>query len=617
MAKRIGQIAVNLSANSAAFTRDLNKAQQNLRSNSARMNRSLSVLERSFGKIQRSSANMIRGMTSWRAVVGTLAGTAGLGTLIKNSLETADAIAKSADVIGIRTGALQEYQHAARLSGVDTELLNKSFSAFSKRVGEARQETGPLTSYLKKFDEQLLANIRNSSTIEQALDLVFKRMGSLSNAADRAALANAAFSRSGLKLVNMVKNGAGGLQSMREEAQQLGIVLGDVDLRKAEAANDAIEKFSRVIKTTFTQAVIDNADSLTASMGSLAKSLSAGAKALGAMDRWFDIIFGGKASTSITEMTLKGLRHDEKVLKRLMSTMEKRTEEYKDAAERLQRIQYSIGQWENRQRSMGIDTALKNFFDDVDTKVDALGSGSDSDGSGTEVTDQLSIQHKAWTSLKATSMEAIKKQNEQLAIQKELLQDSVIALSARNTVEGEHSLALKAAESRQAAEDMTKLSTAAEEAGGTIKGTFADAFDSASYSLTNFLLEGEKSFSRFVESVLTDLARIGLQKSISAGFDSVFAGIFHDGGMVGRDRVPVRNITPATFAGAPRLHDGLSGDEFPAILQRGETVLPRGVDPVSISVPITINGTADGHLQNRLRGEVEQTVRRVLQQELR
>jgi hypothetical protein len=37
----------------------------------------------------------------------------------------------------------------------------------------------------------------------------------------------------------------------------------------------------------------------------------------------------------------------------------------------------------------------------------------------------------------------------------------------------------------------------------------------------------------------------------------------------------MRLVPAGAFAGAPRLHNGLRPDEFPAILQRGETVLPR------------------------------------------
>ncbi|MBW2024370.1 MAG: hypothetical protein JRH08_00715 [Deltaproteobacteria bacterium] len=54
---------------------------------------------------------------------------------------------------------------------------------------------------------------------------------------------------------------------------------------------------------------------------------------------------------------------------------------------------------------------------------------------------------------------------------------------------------------------------------------------------------------------------------------------FHQGGIVGEIAPPVRPVPTTLFAHAPKLHSGLGPDEFPAILQRGETVLPRGVAP--------------------------------------
>lgn len=50
----------------------------------------------------------------------------------------------------------------------------------------------------------------------------------------------------------------------------------------------------------------------------------------------------------------------------------------------------------------------------------------------------------------------------------------------------------------------------------------------------------------------------------------------HKGGVVGETPAPMRFVPAAAFAGAPRLHGGLSSDEYPAILQRGETVIPKG-----------------------------------------
>jgi hypothetical protein len=48
----------------------------------------------------------------------------------------------------------------------------------------------------------------------------------------------------------------------------------------------------------------------------------------------------------------------------------------------------------------------------------------------------------------------------------------------------------------------------------------------------------------------------------------------HSGGVIGRDTFPKRYVHPAYFDDAKRYH--LGSDEVPAILQKGEKVIPRG-----------------------------------------
>ena len=52
---------------------------------------------------------------------------------------------------------------------------------------------------------------------------------------------------------------------------------------------------------------------------------------------------------------------------------------------------------------------------------------------------------------------------------------------------------------------------------------------------------------------------------------------FHSGGIVGRSGGGSKHaVMPASiFANAPRFHNGLAADEFPAILQRGEAVISK------------------------------------------
>ena len=71
-------------------------------------------------RLQKFTSNVF----SMRGALVAVAGVAAMGHFVKKSMEAADAIGKAADAIGISTGTLQEYRHAARISGVETEALD-------------------------------------------------------------------------------------------------------------------------------------------------------------------------------------------------------------------------------------------------------------------------------------------------------------------------------------------------------------------------------------------------------------------------------------------------------------------------------------------------------------
>ena len=119
--------------------------------------------------------------------------------------------------------------------------------------------------------------------------------------------------------------------------------------------------------------------------------------------------------------------------------------------------------------------------------------------------------------------------------------------------------------------------------------------DSAS-AIVDFCLTGKASFSDMIQTMISDLMKMilyqqifePLSKGISGWIGGLFGGggggssipagvgLWHGGGVVGYDKPQTAFVNPALFAGAPRLHKGLAPDEYPAILQRGETVTPKG-----------------------------------------
>ena len=149
--------------------------------------------------------------------------------------------------------------------------------------------------------------------------------------------------------------------------------------------------------------------------------------------------------------------------------------------------------------------------------------------------------------------------------------------------------------SKQALADMNnaveKTKDGFEELQQAIEGWGKDSAE----AIVDFAMTGKSSFSDMIQSMIKDLAKMILYQQIMkplAGAISSFAGslfrvdgltsipvgvgVRHKGGLVGYDNPQTRFVNPALFAGAPRLHKGLAPDEYPAILQRGETVTPKG-----------------------------------------
>ncbi|MFH1982718.1 MAG: phage tail tape measure C-terminal domain-containing protein [Pseudomonadota bacterium] len=141
------------------------------------------------------------------------------------------------------------------------------------------------------------------------------------------------------------------------------------------------------------------------------------------------------------------------------------------------------------------------------------------------------------------------------------------------------------------------------------KRVFTDAFGGMEDALVEFTRTGQLSFENMANNIINDLIRIQIQKSMllmSDGSDGGFGGILgkliggaiggtagagdgwgtaaganstygpsvlHGGGVVGSTFGPYRHVDSGLFDHAQRFHQGLAGDEFPAILQRGESVL--------------------------------------------
>lgn len=227
----IGSLIVDLVANTGQLNANLAKADKNVATMGARMNKSLARVDKSMKSVGRAARGMGAAMSALAV--------AGVGAFVKRTLDSADALAKQADRIGISTDQLQRWRHAAELSGVGAGKLDSALKTFGKRFGEFQAGTGALNTFLNKMDPAFAKMVAGAQSSDEALRMIFDRMAQMENASDRAALSAAAFSKSiGVDMVSLAQNGSAALDGMLAEAQTVDEGL----LRSAEAANDAMTR---------------------------------------------------------------------------------------------------------------------------------------------------------------------------------------------------------------------------------------------------------------------------------------------------------------------------------------------------------------------------------------
>jgi hypothetical protein len=183
------------------------------------------------------------------ALVGGLAAIGAGFTLagIKNAADSLHDLAKTADGIGITTDQLQQLGHAALQAGIDHETFNETLKTFKDRLKEAFDGSGELVDKLKENDLAFLNTLRSTTSAADALNLLADHYRSLTDAAKRSELANAAFGADTEQLQRLLDGGSAGLKKMSDEAAGLGLVISRASIQTGTEFSEAIRKLTAAV----------------------------------------------------------------------------------------------------------------------------------------------------------------------------------------------------------------------------------------------------------------------------------------------------------------------------------------------------------------------------------
>lgn len=180
-------------------------------------------------------------------LTGAIAGFVSVHGILE-ATDALDSLGDSATKIGIGTEALAGFRHAANLTGVSAESLDKALVKMQKNLSDAAAGGGKAAGALA--DLGLDAAALKSMGPEESFQAITQKIKEIPDAADQAAVSMEIFGKAGAELIPLIAE-SGELGERIKEASELGLGATQAQVAEVGRANDALDTMKSAFKGLF------------------------------------------------------------------------------------------------------------------------------------------------------------------------------------------------------------------------------------------------------------------------------------------------------------------------------------------------------------------------------
>lgn len=170
-----------------------------------------------------------------------------LAVAVVQTARYGDEHAKAAKRIGLSVEALQELEHAGKLSGASVEDMRAALRGLAKNTGEAARGSAEQAKTFASLGVRLKDAAGKTRPLDEVLGEVADKLQQMPDASKRVAYAQKLMEEAGVRLIPMLEQGAAGIEAMRKEARDLGIVMDAEAAGSAEQFTDELERAQSVV----------------------------------------------------------------------------------------------------------------------------------------------------------------------------------------------------------------------------------------------------------------------------------------------------------------------------------------------------------------------------------
>lgn len=160
--------------------------------------------------------------------------------MVKSAIDAADAAGETAQKVGLTVEQYTALEYAAKLGAVSQDVLSTSLIKLSRNMIESADKFEALGISVTNADGSM-------KTADQMLGELANKFSSMPDGVQKTADAVDIFGKSGTELLPFLNLGAQGIDALKQEAQELGVVLSTEASNAAGEFNDNLDRMAAAV----------------------------------------------------------------------------------------------------------------------------------------------------------------------------------------------------------------------------------------------------------------------------------------------------------------------------------------------------------------------------------
>lgn len=212
-------------------------------------NESIAKTEGKAAGLAQKLSSGIKTAGAWGAAVlgGASAAAGGLASLGMSAASTADNIDKMSQKLGVSREAYQELDYILGQNGMSVDSLSGGMKKLIDTMQSARDGSSAAAA---TFDQLGISYTDSTGALKSQEDMLYETIAALQamdNETERNALANDLFGRSAAEMIPLLNSGAGSMEALREQAHELGLVMGDEMIDAGVQLGDTVDSIKKAM----------------------------------------------------------------------------------------------------------------------------------------------------------------------------------------------------------------------------------------------------------------------------------------------------------------------------------------------------------------------------------